>query len=350
MTLSASSAGTRPTTAPDRPGGAHPAPRRPVLRLAGSVAALGAVAALVAAPFTLGSYWLRVVTMILMLAILAQSWSLVTGYVGYPAFGNVAFFGVGAYVSGNVLVRHDWPFPLAVLAAAIVAAAVCLALGPILMRVKGHYFAIATIGVMLAFRELALLVPIFSTGSAGTLILPSFGGARVSHGLVAYLWMAGLLVAVVAVVVYVDRSRYGYALRTISSDERAAATFGITTLWHKVSAWCISAFFTGAAGAVWASWIGVVEPAGAFDLRLATLYCVIALLGGLGTVPGPLLAAVLIGGLGEVVWAQYSRYHLLVLGLLIMVGTLLLPNGLMSVLRGEASLRERIATVREGRL
>lgn len=286
----------------------------------------------------LSSYWTRVLTTIVMLAILAQSWNIITGFVGYPAFGNVAFFGVGAYTVGYLTTRADVPYVVALLAAAITSSICCLLLGSPLMRIKGHYFAIGTIGLAAALREVTTLVPNLSTGDSGTIILPGFSTGFLSMHAAAFYWMVGILVACVVATAIIDKSRFGYGLKSIRANETVAATCGVPVFKYKILAWIASAAFTGLAGGVWATWIGVIDPPSSFDLRLAVSYSVIALVGGLGTVVGPLLGAVLIGFISELVLVGFVSIHLLVMGLIIMVTTLVLPRGIMGYLYGEHSL------------
>lgn len=286
---------------------------------------------LIAVPWILSSYWSRVLTTVLMMAILAQAWNLITGFVGYPAFGNVAFFGVGAYTVGVISTRSELPYVLSLLAAGVISALVCAVVGSPLMRVRGHYFAIGTIGLAAAFREGTYLIPQLTTSASGTIVLPSFATGFLSIQATAYYWMLGTLLFVIAAAVFVDKSRFGYGLKAIRADETVASTFGVPTFRYKLTAWMVSAAFSGIAGGIWATWIGVIDPANSYNLALAVSYSVIALVGGLGTVLGPLIGAALIGVVGEVVWSQYSTLHLLVMGVIIMITSIALPDGVMGL-------------------
>lgn len=300
-------------------------------KLGGLVAAAAVLVYLVLLPWMVSSYWSRVMTTVIMMAILAEAWNLITGFVGYPAFGNVAFFGVGAYTVGVISTRVEVPYVLSLLAAAAVSAVICALLGSPLMRVRGHYFAIGTIGLAAAFREGTYLIPQLTTSASGTIILPGFASGVLTIQASAYYWMFGTLLLCVAAAIYVDRSRFGYGLKAIRADETVASTFGVPTFRYKLTAWMISAAFSSVAGGIWATWIGVIDPVNSYNLALAVSYSVIALVGGLGTVLGPLIGAVLIGIVGEVVWSQYSTLHLLVMGVIIMVTSITLPDGLMGI-------------------
>jgi branched-chain amino acid transport system permease protein len=307
-----------------------------------STAAVAIAVLAMAASAHFSPYWLSVLTNVAMLAILAQSWNMITGFAGYPAFGNVAFFGVGAYAMGVMTAKYSvqLPYLAQVLIAGGVAGVVCLIIGGPLMRVRGHYFAIGTIGLAVAIQQTTYLIPQLTTDVSGTIILPSFPSMRWSIEQTAYVWMVGILLVCTATAIVLSRSRIGFGLRAIRADEVAAATYGVPTVRLKLEAWVISAVFAGFAGAIWATWIGVITPASAYDLTIAVQYSVMALLGGLGTVVGPLAGALAVGLVGQLVWSQYPTTHLLVMGAIVMLTVLLIPNGLVGLLRRDRSAEE----------
>jgi branched-chain amino acid transport system permease protein len=287
---------------------------------------------LLALPDVVGSYGVRVATSILMFAVLAQAWNIIAGFAGYPAFGNTAFFGIGAYVVA-ILMRSGVPFEIALAGAGIIALIACGVIGGPILRLRGHYFAIGTFAVALATRELISNGGEL-TGSVSGMVLPFTGsGSPLDIARPFYLWMLGILAACTAVVYWISRSRYGYALRSIKADEDAAATFGIDTQRYKLSAWMLSALFTALAGGVWATWIGFIDPPSAFHLTISLKFSVIALLGGLGSVAGPILGAIIVEGSTEYVWGSFVEYHLAALGVVIIFVVLLMPGGLMRVIR-----------------
>lgn len=295
--------------------------------------------ALLLLPWFLSAYWITIFTNVAMLAILAQSWNIIAGFTGYPAFGNVAFFGVGAYSMGILTAKYpiELPYLLVLTGAGLIASLACVVVGGPLMRVRGHYFAIGTIGLAVTFQQVTYVIPQLTTDVAGTIILPSFPGTISTLEGTAYLWMLGVLLLCTAAAVQLSRSRFGFGLKAIRADEEAATTYGVPVVRLKLEAWAVSAFFTGLAGAVWATWIAVITPPSAYDLRIAVQYSVMTLLGGLGTVIGPLLGALALGTVSQVVGSSYPTAHLLLMGVIVMLTVLVIPDGFMGLLRRDLS-------------
>jgi branched-chain amino acid transport system permease protein len=283
-------------------------------------------------PSMLNGYWGRVAKFIVMWAILAQSFNIITGFVGYPAFGNTVFFGVGAYAMG---LAHTSGVPpvIAIPLAGVIAAAYCAIVGVPILRLKGHYFAIATLGLMLFTRETVTNMRDLTKGSSGIILKPIVEGTPAEVFPFYYYLMLAVLAACTTTTWWITRSRFGYGLRSIKADEDAAASFGINTTSYKVIAWAMSAFFTGLAGAIWALWLTFIDPTSAFSMSMAATFSVMALLGGLGTVLGPLLGALIVELSTQVILGAFYDLHLAVTGLLIILIVLLLPNGLVRALR-----------------
>lgn len=295
-------------------------------------------------PYWATGFWVRVVTSMFMFAILAESWNIITGFVGYPAFGNTVFFGLGAYIVA-LSTKAGMPVPAAILLSGAAAIGMCLLIGNPLMRLRGHYFAIATMALSLGMMEIASNIPVITGGSSG-IVLPIPDGTPRDIFAQYYFLMLLILVACVATTYWVAHSRFGYGLRTIKTDETVATTLGIPTTRYKVAAWSLSAFFTAMAGGVWALWITFIDPESAFSLDIAVEFSVMALLGGLGTVFGPVIAAFIVEYISVVVWQSFLTLHLAVQGLIIMVIVLVAPNGFMELVRSKA-VRSRLRTTME---
>lgn len=296
---------------------------------------------LVILPNYLNGYWVRMTTSVLMFATLAQAWNIITGFAGYPAFGNIAFFGVGAYALA-LLTKAGLGYHLAIFAAGLVASAYCALFSRPLLRLKGHYFAIATLALALFTREAVTNLRSFTNGASGIVLPTIIKGPPAEVFQVYYFLMLIVLVACCACTWWVSRSRFGYGLRSIKADEDAAATFGINTTLYKSVAWVLSAFFTGLAGAVWALWITYIDPLSAFRLSVAVKFSVMALLGGLGTVVGPVLGAALIEIVTQTIWGAFFEFHLAVLGLVIILIVLLMPEGLVLLIRSRFLVVKRL--------
>ncbi len=294
-------------------------------------AAVIMVALFAALPFALTGFWVRVMTNVFMFAALAQSVNVIAGFTGYADFGNVVYFGIGAYATG-FLMKQDAPFPVAVAAGALICATLAIVLGLPILRLKGHYFAIATIGVMEGTRELVNNMGFLGGGSGLNVSLIRMAPQQFSA--LIYFAMLGLMLAYTLGVFVLSRSSLGYSLRAIRADEQAAAVMGVNTTRTKATAWAISAACSAIVGGVYAVWVGFIQPAVVFDVVTGTQYFMMMLLGGPGTVLGPVLGGFILQLLGVTVWSQFLRGHMAILGVVIVLVVLFLPNGLMHALRG----------------
>jgi len=308
-----------------------------------------ALAFLAVLPFVAGNYWVRVVTGIFMFATLSQAWNVITGYTGYFAFGNVAFLGTGAYVTAVLVVRYSVPVPVAIVIGAVVAAVYAMLLGFPLLRITGHYFSIATIGVNLATREIAFNLPSITGGGMG-ITMPLMRVSIQTFYRYIYFGMLGLMLLCTAAVYLLMRSRTGFAFRAIGADESAARSMGINTTLYKVLAWGFSAFFFGLVGGLYAYWFSFIEPPMVFNPANAIKIVAMTYLGGIGTLPGPIIGAFILEIISETVWGRFLELHLAVLGLIIVFVTVFMPNGLLPLIRGESSLRALVQNLRERRL
>lgn len=288
------------------------------------------LAVLAALPFTLSGFWVRVLTNVFMFAALAQSLNIIAGFTGYADFGNVVYFGVGAYAA-TFLMTRGLPFLVAAAFGALLCAAMAAIIGLPILRLKGHYFAIATIGVMEGTRELVVNMGFVGGGSG--LNVPIIRMPPQQFSALIYFAMLGLMVGYTLLVYVLSRSSLGYSLRAIKADEQAAAVMGIDTTRAKATAWATSAACTGVVGGVYALWVGFIEPAVVFNVVTGTEYFMMMLLGGPGTVLGPVLGGFILQFLSVTVWSQFLRGHMAILGIVIVLIVLFLPNGLMYALR-----------------
>ena len=297
-------------------------------RLALGAAVLVVLVGLVLAPRFQSPYELLNLTRFLLLALTAQGWNLIGGYTGYPAFGNVAFFGVGAYGTGILMLsRFQVPFFPAVAFGTLLAASIAVVLGYALLRLKGHYFAIATLGVAEAFREIADSWDSLTEGSTG-IDLP----VR-SDGDFFYYVALALVVAGLAVTAWLARSKIGYAWIAIREDQEAARMMGIDTTRHKVLAFALSACFAALAGGLTAYQSTHVTPTDFFNIDYTLQMIIACVIGGGGTVLGPVVGAAIFQLLSTTAWSHFSELHPSVLGLTIIVFVLFAPRGLIPLLR-----------------
>jgi branched-chain amino acid transport system permease protein len=281
----------------------------------------------------LSSYEMTVLSELYFFGVLALSWDLVGGQTGYPSFGNMVFFGVGAYVSSILLLDVGVTFPASLAAAGVAAVVFAVVIGLIVLRLRGEYFAIATLGVLLAAVEISRNLDI-TGGASGRILLD------VPSGTTFYYLFLGLLVVEIGVVLYLTRTRFGYVLNAIRDDEGKATSMGINTTYYKTAAWTLSALFTGLVGGAWAPYNTFVDPQTAYNLAWNVEIITMALVGGTATVAGPVLGAfglrLAIFGIDQ----TFPGWQLVVLGAVIVGTVLLMPAGVVGTLRERASAME----------
>ena len=314
---------------------------------------LGVVAALVLQT-QLYSGQVRTVATIFMFVALALSWNLIGGYTGYASFGQVVFFGLGGYFAAVTMTHLHWSFWLALPLAGLAAAAYAALIGVPLLRLRGHYFAIATLGVAEGTREIVINLDGL-TGGGGGITVPTVGAAAATK----YLgndgfYLVYLVLAVLALLItgLVSRSKFGFAMRAIHQDEDAAAAVGINTTKTKVLTYALSGLLTGLVGATYAFQQVTIYPERLFDVEITVLMVVMVVIGGSGTVLGPIIGAVALQFLSEWLRQNYTTVHTLLLGAIIIIAVILLPQGLVNYLcearrNGDYSL---LANVRRYRL
>ncbi len=281
----------------------------------------------------LNDYWTTVGIQLFIFAVLALSWDIVGGQTGYSSFGNMAFFGVGAYTSAILFKTYGLSLPVSFVAAALAALLFAGIIGIIVLRLRGHYFAIATLGVLLASLEISRNLEI-TGGSSGLALFESPGQN------VFYFSILGVLIAQIAVVRLLLDTRFGYVLNTIRDDERKATAMGINTTYYKTAAWMIAALFTGLVGAMWAPYNLFVDPPQAFNLGWNVELIVGAFLGGTGTLAGPVLGAFGLRGLILMVESLFTGWQLVILGLVVIVTVIKFPDGVVGQLHERASSME----------
>jgi len=308
------------------------------------LAGLLVVVVLAAAPGVVSPFMLQFLINLFMLAILAESWNIIGGFTGYASFGNVAFFGVGAYTTGVLLTRVGFPFALALPAGGIVAMLFAALVGMPILRLKGHYFAIATLGVAETMREVVYNLEF--TGKGTGLVMPILRSP-----LPFFYLMLGILVAVTLVNWWLSESRFGYGLIAIREDEDAAAVMGINTPLYKTIAFALSGAFTGLAGGVCAYWITFIDPDAVFKVIITVQLIIMAVFGGSGTVLGPLLGALVLASVSEWLSTQLVTLAELFNGLIIILVVLFMPKGLSDLIRQRrVSLRYFARNLREYRI
>jgi branched-chain amino acid transport system permease protein len=296
-----------------------------------------AILVLVTLPIFMEGAGIRVITSIFMYAIITAALNIIAGFAGYAAFGNIVFFGIGAYTTAMLMIRVGLYWWAGAVVGGVLAAIYAILLGIPILRLRGHYFAIATLGINRATEQIALDWGSFTGGGKGiTLPLPQME-INTFYAMI-YFIMFGLLVFTVLVNLGISRSRLGYALRAIRENEDAAEATGIFAPRCKIIAWAISAFITGVTGGVFAYWFSFIEPATVFDIMIAVKAFVMMMLGGAGTVLGPVFGAFLIELISETIWGKFLTVHMLLLGIIMVAIVILIPRGIMELFRKKFSL------------
>jgi branched-chain amino acid transport system permease protein len=283
------------------------------------------------------AFFLDGLVLILIWGASAAAWNVAGGYAGQVSLGHSAFFGLGAYAAALLGTRWGLSPWLGLAVGAVVATLVGLVIGYLSNRLRGPYFVLATI----AFSQVLLIVGsrwrAFTSGSEGIPVpfRPGFWTLGIADKRV-WVWIVlALAVLVYLVQLYLDRSRRGYQLAAVREDEDAALSLGVPARWLKVAAICVSAALTAACGALWAQYVGFVDPLYVFSVDLSVRFALAAIIGGLGTALGPFLGAVLIttletylratfGGIG----AGFVGIYLIIYGSVLILVVRFAPAGL----------------------
>jgi branched-chain amino acid transport system permease protein len=278
-------------------------------------------------PTVATGYGVRFTLQLFMWVALAQSWNLISGLTGYVSFGHVAFFGTGAYAAAILIATYGWHWVPASLSGGLAAVLLALVIGYPCLRLKGPYFAISMLGLNEVMRVLVSYFEGLTGGGLG-LSLPTL------HASVQIYYAMGLAaLAVTAAAHLIITSRFGLRFMTIREDEIAAEVMGIDTARYKLYAFLLSAFIPGVVGGFFARDQGYIEPISVFPLVTTITMIVMALFGGQGTIWGPVLGAVALFVFQEMVWARFLYLHEFFFGALIVVVVLLMPKGILGVIR-----------------
>jgi len=274
---------------------------------------------------------LTIATQAAIWALLAASWDLLSGYTGQISFGHAGFFALGAYAAAAVTKHADVSPWLGLLVGAAIAAAVGLLAGFPALRLRGHYLALVTLGLAEIIRLVAQNWMALTGGPFGIHDYRSFSGlptAALAHRQAMYLVVVAVVTAAIVVMYQVcERTSAGKAFRAIREDEVLAQTLGIDTTRYKLLAFALSSGFAGLAGALYAYYVQLVSPTVA-SAATTSLIIGMAVFGGLGTLWGPVLGALVLYGLYEGLRFVGVVYNLVAVGLVIMVFVIYLPRGL----------------------
>jgi branched-chain amino acid transport system permease protein len=283
---------------------------------------------------------------VLMFMALASSLNILLGYTGYVSFGHIVFFGLGGYTGFYLISEQGWPLLPAALAGGALSGLIALLVGLAVLRLRGAYFALATIGINEAARAFVSNFGPFG-GATGLFVnfsaYEKYGGAgQALWTTFTFLWITTLVVLVVSYLV--KNSKFGLGLQAIREDEDAAMVMGVQAPRAKTITYVISAFFPGIIGTLYFFKNGNVEPGDAFQLHMSIEMLVMVMLGGMGTVLGPMVGATAYQGLRGYLLTSpiFKDLHLAVAGLILLLIILFVPAGAVGWVRGRIPALRRV--------
>jgi len=281
---------------------------------------------------------------ILQFIVLSTAWNILGGYCGYVNFGSAAFFAMGAYSSVFMHKFYPLPIPVLIVISAIVTGVAGLGMGYLTLRLRGSFFAIATLALAVVLQTLVVNWE-YVGGSRGAYIIRpeslAFGGITINY--IEYLFALMLLLAVLALVTarVIERSQLGFGFATIRDDELAAEACGVPTLRLKLIATTLSGAFMGMAGAPFPYYIGYLQPQSAFGLEYAVNSIAMPMIGGTTSWVGPLVGAILLGSAQQYATVTISSaVNLLIVGLMLVAFVIIAPNGLIGLVQERLRRRQ----------
>lgn len=296
---------------------------------------------LISIPFKLLKlhFILYVMTLILLYGYLGQCWNILYGYAGQLSFGHAAFLGIGAYVSTILLLRFGITPWIGMVVSGAVCALFAFLVGFPLLRLKGAYFALATLGMAEVVRLVVLRLD-FITGGGRGLLLPVvtspwlFLFGEIWHW---FLTALGMLIFLLAVSYKIEGSKLGMGFRAIKQDEEASSSVGVDVFKYKMIALLLTAFFTGVGGTFYAQLVGYIRPDTILTPERSDEIVVVAVIGGIGTLWGPLIGSAILLSIRQLIYSllggTYMGVHLLIYGILIILIVIFTPEGFYPALR-----------------
>ncbi len=285
------------------------------------------------------AYFLDSLIMILMWGALSAAWNVAGGYAGQVSLGHAAFFGIGAYAAALASTRGGQSPWVGMAIGVVVSMVAGFAIGYLSNRLKGPYFALATI----AFAQVLLIAASrwrgFTAGSEGVPVPFRPGLWTLGLGHVAWVYLTLVLAVILyAIEVYFERSRLGYQLAGVREDEDAAEALGIASRRVKIGTVTLSAALTSIGGSLWAQYIGFVDPFYVFSIDISILFALNTIIGGTATALGPFLGSLLITSLQTYLRATFSGVqsgftgiYLIIYGTLLIVVVRFVPEGLVGI-------------------
>lgn len=313
--------------------------RPPTSRRHHILAMAAVVVGVVLLPYAVTDVYLQnVMILTLLYAAMAQAWNILGGYCGQISLGHALYFSVGAYTTSFLFVSYDVTPWIGLIAGGLLSGVLALGLGYFCFRLKGHYFTIATIVI----AEIGLLIVHNSETLGGALGIQwpfgpdSWAMMQFARAKVPYIHLAlGLFVITWAVSYAIEGSRWGFWWRAVKDDAQAAESLGVEVFRSKMAAAAVSAFFTAVGGAFYAAFVAYIDPESVMSFRFSLLFALPAVLGGIGTLWGPAVGALILIPVTELTRSYLggsgSGLDLIIYGALIVAVALARPEGLVSL-------------------
>jgi branched-chain amino acid transport system permease protein len=282
----------------------------------------------------INEYFFYAAFVVLQFVVLATAWNILGGYAGYVNFGTAAFFGLGAYTAVLLFKALSAPLALQILGAAAVSGLLGFGAGMLTLRLRGIFFAIATVALIFIL-ETAMINWRYLGGATGLQLLrPEVLAPFDSYTRMLFFVMALMAVAAVSVARYIQTSWIGRGLRAIRDTEEAAEASGVPTLRLKLVACTVSGALMGAAGAPMPMYLSFIEPASSFNLLYSVNTLASAIIGGTAHWLGPLIGALLLASLQQIVTVTISNeVNVLVVGVLLVLFVVAAPDGIIGLFR-----------------
>ena len=280
------------------------------------------------------AYFLNILGFVGIYVLLCTGLNILMGYAGQVSLGHAAFWGLGAYVSGVLTAKFGWPPLLALVASVVGTCIVALAVGLPTLRLKGHYLAMATLGVGVIFHSLFVQFAGLTGGPSGLVDVPSFsvGSISVDTTLKNYYFIWAWVAIGLMGALNLGQSRIGRALNAIKGSDVAAECMGVNTYRYKVIIFILSAAYAAVAGSLYVHYINFVAP-DTFGFMNSVLLLTMVVVGGIGSFWGPVIGASILTLLPEYLRA-YEGLEVVLYGLILVAVMMFMPNGLASLFRG----------------
>ena len=278
--------------------------------------------------FGFSSYVMHVAILVILWSVIGMAWNLLGGYCGQVSFGHAAFFGVGAYTAGMLYSKLGWSGWWGIPASVVVVTLFALVIGYICLRLRGPYFALATLSVGVIMRIVAENLVNVTGGDLGIMIRERTWVEKTWYYYIILLIAAAAYLAIRTII----RSKLGYYFVAIREDQDAAESLGIDTTLYKTIALCVSAVITGLAGAFYTNYMGYIDPKVVFALHdISIITIMVVMVGGAATFSGPFVGAVIMVLLAEVIRSipKLGTAHHTLFGILLIVIIIFLPNGIV---------------------